>query len=218
MPAIDPTAIDLLAVALLGGLLSVGELVSRYRDEPVRALTNRPGLLYIVINVAAGIGALAAARLFDWSFGVNPVNTEQLRWAQVLAAGLGAMALFRSSLINVRVSGQDVAVGPGSLLERTDRAVDRRRGEERASRVGDLMKNVSFTKAYVALPTYCIHLMQNLSERDEQQLADRVKSLIDTDGMDDHAKALALGLLLFDVLGENVVTAAVSGLGESIRG
>jgi len=54
--------------------------------------------------------------------------------------------------------------------------------------------------------------------RDEQELADRVKSLVDTDGMDDHAKALALGLLLFDVLGENVVTAAVSGLRESIRG
>ena len=60
-------------------------------------------------------------------------------------------------------------------------------------------------------------LMQNLSERDQEELASRVKDLADTEDMDDHSKALALGLLLFDVLGENVVAAAIEGLGDTIR-
>ncbi len=196
--------------------------MSRYRDEPIRAVSNPPAVLYLIINVAAAVAALGASRLFGWSFGVDPAHVEQLRWTQVVATGLGAMTLFRSSLINVRVSGQDVGVGPGtllsSLLETADRAVDRVRGRQRAFSVAPLMKDISFEKAYIALPTYCTHLMQNLPARDQDDLADRVTSLADTPDMDDHAKALALGLLLFDVLGENVVAAAIEGLGESIRG
>jgi hypothetical protein len=215
------TSLDFVLVALLGGLLSVSELMSRYRDEPIRAVSNPPAILYVVINVGAAVAALAAARLFGWSFGVDPANAEQLRWTQVVVAGLGAMALFRSSLVNVRVSGQDVGVGPGtllaSLLETADRAVDRVRGRQRALAIAPLMHDISFEKAYIALPTYCTHLMQNLSAHDQDNLADRVQSLADTTNMDDHAKALALGLLLVDVLGENVVKAAIEGLGESIR-
>ena len=213
--------LDVALVALLGGLLSVAELMSRYRDEPLRAVSNPPAVLYVVINVGAAVLALGAARLFGWSFGVDPSQVEQLRWTQVTAAGLGAMALFRSSLINVRVSGQDIGVGPGtllaSLLETADRAVDRLRARQRAFSAAPLMRGISFAKAYVALPTYCVHLMQNLSERDQEELASRVKDLADTEDMDDHSKALALGLLLFDVLGENVVAAAIEGLGDTIH-
>jgi len=209
-------------VVLLGGLLSVAELMSRYRDEPMRAIGNPPAILYLVINIAAAVAALGVARVFGWSFGVESGHPEQLRWTQVIVAGLGAMALFRSSLVNVRVAGQEVGVGPGtllsSLLENADRAVDRVRGRQRAFSVVPLMKDISFEKAYIALPTYCMHLMQNVSEREQDEVAQRVQNLYATEGMDDHTKALALGLLLFDVLGENVVAAAIAGLGESIRG
>src|SRR5439155_7824671 len=111
LAAIEPDiVIDVVVVVLLGGLLSVAELMSRYRDEPMRAIGNPPAILYLVINIAAAVAALGVARVFGWSFGVESGHPEQLRWTQVIVAGLGAMALFRSSLVNVRVAGQEVGV------------------------------------------------------------------------------------------------------------
>jgi hypothetical protein len=44
-------------VALLGGLLGAGELVSRCRDAPYSALRTTPALGYIGINIAASVMA-----------------------------------------------------------------------------------------------------------------------------------------------------------------
>jgi len=90
-----PEALDFVAVALLGALVGGGELVSRYRDAPKAALYTRPALVYLALNLAASILALAMIRGYGWTF--NAVGASQ-RWTQVLVAGVGAMALFRTSL------------------------------------------------------------------------------------------------------------------------
>ena len=51
-----------LAVAAIGGLVGMSELVARYRDEPARAVRNTPALVYIGINASASILALADCR------------------------------------------------------------------------------------------------------------------------------------------------------------
>ena len=215
-------ALEWLTVTLLGALVGIGELVSRYRDAPDRALRTVPAVFYIGVNIAASVAALYLVRVFGWSFGVDGTkNPAVLEWTQVLVAGFGAMALFRSSLFTVRAGDRDIAVGPSSFLQvilsAADRAVDRLRAQARTATVTEIMKGVSYAKAKTALPTYCLALMQNLAEEDQQKLGSALKSLDSFQGIDDHLKILILGLTLMNVVGPDVLTAAVRSLGAEIR-
>jgi len=57
---VDASALDYVAAALLGGLVGAGELSSRYRDAPGRALYTRPALFYILLNIAVSVAALGS--------------------------------------------------------------------------------------------------------------------------------------------------------------
>lgn len=215
---------DYIAVALLGVLVGVGELVSRYRDEPTRALFARqggliPALLYVTINALAALAALGLIHVFGWTFG-GAAELPSTRHTQVLVAGFGAMAFFRSSLFTLRVGGQDVGVGPSSvlqiILDAADRAVDRRRARGRSGEVSEIMRDVSFEKASEALPAYCLALMQNLSPEDQAELGRQVKAL-QPSTMDDQMKALLLGLAILNFVGMDVLESAVRALGDKIK-
>jgi len=209
---------DYVAVALIGGLVGLGELIARYRDAPGTALRNAAAGLYIGINAAAALAALGLVRAFGWTFGTE--SGEALRWTQVLIAGFGAMAIFRSALFIVRAGDQDVGVGPSGFLQvvlnAADRAVDRRRAGARAGEVSRAMDGVAFAKAAEALPSYCLALMQNASEDEKVALANQVTLLRDAH-MEDRAKSLALGLALMNVVGRGVLEAAVLTLRDEIR-
>ena len=58
-------------VSILGGLVGIVELISRYRDNPLRAITRFPAIIYIVFNVAASILALYLILVIrpDWLLG-----------------------------------------------------------------------------------------------------------------------------------------------------
>lgn len=215
-----PGALDFAVVLVLGALVGGGELISRYRDAPTKALRSTPALFYLGVNAAAAVSALALVRVFGWTFGVSG-NPDALRWVQVLVAGFSAMALFRSSLFVVRAGTQDIGVGPSGFLQvvlaAADAAVDRLRGTDRSVVVVKIMKPVSFEKAQSALPTYCIALMQNISAQDLKDLGNGVKSIA-ADSMDAGAKSLCLGLLLMNYVGDEVLKAAVDALGTQIQG
>jgi len=218
MSAIDwPQVIDYIAVALFGLLVGAGELVARYRDAPDRALRTPPALLYAGINLVAAVAALAVIRVFDWNFGSAG---DQARLVQVLVAGFASMALFRSSLFNVRIGDADVPVGPASflkvILEAADRGVDRERAEERVPEVMQAMTGVSFQKAYAGLPVLCFELMQNVPDQDQRMVAEEVKTLA-ADPMDDSLKVVVLGLKLMNVVGSSVLLKAVESLAPRIR-
>ena len=128
--------------------------------------------------------------------------------------------MLRASLFTIRVGEQDVAIGPNNLLQvvlgTVDRAVDRLRAQERADVVSRLMRDVSFEKAQVALTTYCIALMQNLPEDDQQQLLDDVGELASSE-VDERIKSLVFGLALMNFVGEDVLRAAIESLGDRIK-
>ena len=205
---------DWLLVGLVGALVGIGELVSRYRDAPDRALRTPAAYLYVGLNVGASVAALGVARAFGWTFGVAEANPTALRWTQVAVAGFGAMALFRSALFNVRVGDQDVAVGPASFLQivlaAADRGVDRLRAQARA------VSNVSFARADVALSAFCLGLMQNLSKEDQDQFGRQLAALRNA-SMDDQMKVLSLGLAIMNAVGEDVLETAVKVLGPQLR-
>lgn len=140
---------------------------------------------------------------------------------QVLVASLGSMMVFRSAVFTVRVGDEDVAVGPStlltSLLAAADRGVDRMQAKTRAHEAGEIMRGVSFARAKLALPAYCLGLLQNVSAEDQADLRTAVDALAGSE-MTDGQMALNLGLLLMNVAGPDVLSAAVDTLRDEISG
>jgi len=206
------TWLDLAPAAALGGLVGASELISRYKDDPVAALKAWSGILYVAINIAASMGALGLIRANAW-FGPS-------RWAQVLMAGVSAMAFFRTSLFVVRSGDRDVSVGPNGFLQiflaAADRAVDRKRAAARSDAVAEVMKDVDFTRALQALPPYCLALMQNVSPEDQQVLSRALEALQKRE-VEPSVKSRLLGIELINVVGVDVLTTAVKSLGDQIR-
>jgi hypothetical protein len=120
----------------------------------------------------------------------------------------------------VRAGDRDIGVGPSGFLQiflsAADRAVDRIRASARANAVGKIMDGVDYAKAFPSLPPLCLALMQSLSPEDQQQLAQALKEL-DQNPADPIVKVRLLGLELINVVGIDVLTAAVESLGDQIR-
>jgi hypothetical protein len=64
--------------------------VSRYREDPGAAVRTWAGDFYVVLTTGASVGAFALILVNNWF--------AQNRWTQILIAGGGAMAFFRTSL------------------------------------------------------------------------------------------------------------------------
>ena len=209
-----------LAAGGLGLIVGASELISRYRDAPRDALFGAASFFYILVNVLAATLALYLISVFDWRFGLDGnMSDEALKLIQMAVAGFGAMALFRSSLFQVRVGDSDIGIGPSSILQTilgaADRAVDRSRARPRAVVVAEIMKGVSFEKAAVPLPTYCFALMQNLPPEDQQATAKEIATLVGSN-MTEQVKVQILGLTLMNLVGEHVLRAAVDSLKAEI--
>ncbi len=207
-----------LIVASLGALVGGSELISRYRDRPGSLIRVPSTWAYVLINAGAGVAALLLTHAFRWTFGAH--DPDVVRATQVLVAGLGSMALFRSAVFTVRVHDEDVSVGPSallsSLLAAADRGVDRVRAQHRSAETRRMMSRVSFESSRLALPTLCLALLQNVSAEDQRDLRTAVDALAASD-MTDPQKALNLGLLLMNIAGPEVVGAAVETLGVEIE-
>jgi hypothetical protein len=216
------TASSYLMACLLGALFGIAELVSRYRDEPRRALWTWAAFLYVFVNALASMGALNLIRVFDWISGGAPLQDA---YKQVLVAGLGAMALFRSSLFIFRIGDSEINFGPVFVLQIllgvADRGVDRNRGWSRSADVGDIMKDVSFEKARVLLPIYCLGLMQNLSKEEQESIGRDVIAIaeirLDDEIIANRQKSVLLGLKLLNVVGTDLLKQAVKSLGDDIK-
>jgi hypothetical protein len=205
-----------LTVASLGALVGIIDIISRYRDEPDNALGTFPSAFYLLVNALASGLTLVSIRAFGWTFGLSGLQAE---WAQVLVAGFGTMALLRTSIWNVQVGDQNVPIGLKNILDTllgtVDRAVDRKRAQQRAEAVTRTMKDVDFEKAAQALPSYCFGLMQNLAVDEQEKFARKV-NLLSAAPMHNRVKALLLGLSLMNLVGEKVLETAVKNLGEDI--
>ncbi len=208
-----------LGAAVFGMLVGATELVARYRDKPVAPLETLPGLIYIAVNGAASPMLLWLLRTDQISPGTPGVLGSTL--SQVLLAGFGSMALFRTSIFTLRVKETNVAIGPAAVLQvilsAADRACDRLMAGPRARDVKDIMRGVAFAQAKTTLVLHCLALMQNVTADERSQLSQAVSEL-ETSTMSDEAKAYNLGLLLMSYVGEDVLREAVEALGALIQG
>lgn len=139
----------------------------------------------------------------------------------MLTAAFGTAAFLRSAFFTVRMDGKDIGLGPAllwqTLLDATDRAVDRARAAPRSDIIRAIMAGIDFDRAAAALPEFCFHLMQNVSSDERKSMATQVAELRAAD-MDPLAKTFNLGLNLLNVVGERVLREAVWALGAQIKG
>jgi hypothetical protein len=216
-----------IAVAGLGGLVGATELIGRYRDEPLKCLFTIPGVVYMVVNMCASLSAFALAGVFHWTIDLGAATgqtpgsqSSSAQWTMVLVAGLSAMALFRSSLFIRKIGDKDVGIGPGAvlatLLEVTDRYVDRRRGKIRVEDVNRIMGGLDFGKVVAELPPYCLSLLQNPSDEMQRDMKAAV-DLTRTQAVDDDLKLRLLGLQLLNLVGVEALQKAVVSLGDRIK-
>lgn len=207
------------AVALLGALVGLTEVLSRYRDDPFRSLASVGALTYIAVNAGGSLFALYAIRVFGWNFGFDSGGSRDL--GRVLFAGFGALALFRTKLFTAAVKGESVSFGPSRILEQllaiSDRQVDRKQGILRSRTAAIEMRDVSFQKAFGSLPVYVLGLLENCSEDEQKRLALDVSKLLETTTMDDTSKAQALGVAVMRLIGPELFKQSVKALGPSIK-
>lgn len=141
-----------LLAAAIGATVGAGEIVSRYKDAPNKALVTLPGALYVLSNALAAVAALGFMVAFNW-----PATSEGTWWTRAFAAGFGAVAFFRTSLFSVRMGDQDVPIGPSTVLQvmtrALDQAVDRERARNRATAVREIMSEISYEASGAALPS-----------------------------------------------------------------
>lgn len=218
-------------VFLFGGGVGAAELISRFRDDPIRAVQTVPGSFYIALNAAASAVALYLIYVFHDSLGFHDVTTATPArpWSSdpinlvkaVLLAGFSALLFFRTSIFKYRTGDSELPIGPSivldTLLNAADRAVDRVMAQPRAKFVTELMGVISFEKAAVILPSHCLALMQNVSNEESQRIASVVNQLRADAKMPDKIKSLNLGLALLNVLGMQVLRTAVDSLKRDLQ-
>ncbi len=208
------TVADYLAVAGLSGLVAYGELVSRYRDSPVQLFRFSPTPLYLLVNIAAGVAALAIVTRNGAAASALPSRLDR-----ILLAGFGSIAFFRTALFTARIGGQDVGIGPSAVLSAIltaiDVTIDRDQATQRGTDVRAIMPRVSFGAARIALPSLCFALVERTVSAEEQRAArsaiDNLAATPDTE-IDLTAKSLILGAFLVRLVGREVLAQAVDML------
>jgi predicted transcriptional regulator len=207
--------------AILGVLLAIAELVSRYRDDPATAVLSAPAAVYVIVNAGASAGALYLLHVFNWTFGLTGTP---LVVTQVLTAGFGSAALFRSSLFNVATGDQNIGIGPSALLnvilKAADRAVDRQRAVIRAAQTRTIMKGLRFDKGAESLWKYCVAAMQNITPAEAKAVENKISELRDPEknrNLPDAVKSYILGLELLTLVGHQVLGQASAEVKDVLR-
>lgn len=205
--------VRLLLAAVFGGAIGCAELAARYRDKPFAAILLPSGLLYLCVNAAASLMALVTIESMGLQFGLpsdSPPEGEYV--VQVLAAGIGSGALFRTSF----TLAQDKGVGLGpilllrSMLHIVDGALERKRTLSRLSH-NDLA-GLSFARDHAALAELCCHALQTFELAEAQRLGELAADLWAREDLTDADKLDCFGLELCRLVGERALRKAADRL------
>ncbi|MGB8012298.1 MAG: hypothetical protein WCF68_11825 [Terriglobales bacterium] len=210
-----------------GELVGFSEIITRYRDEPLRATFNRYGILYLVIN-----GALSGCAFFllrAYGARIFPAAQDPPLLASVVG-GFGAMAVLRSKLFVFRTDdGKDIPIGPdlviSSILRIADRKIDRLRAARRQQLVFELAKRIAGVmgsesdfdnpNSFVSIS---LASFQNLSTEEKQQIVSKSEELREKlKGKPSLFKAMVLGFVVLDIAGEENFRAIMQDLEEYLR-
>ncbi|HEV2800576.1 MAG TPA: gamma-glutamylcyclotransferase [Pyrinomonadaceae bacterium] len=186
---------------MLGMLTAFAEIIGKFSDEPIKSLSTWHALFYHLLN-----GAISAFALFMLkTYGTLPTSNQE-KLELVILAGLGSMLVMRSKLLNLKIGGQDVALGPEQIINVFFRfmesEIDRIRAQTRIDFVRERLYNVDFDK----VRDYSVTMLRAAQALDTQEKCKEAIKMLDTEQFGDkQMKSYALGFLLLNKMGENFV-------------
>ena len=208
---------------------SLVELLSRYRDEPLKVIaTSQFAWIYLMLNGCMALGAHAV--LLEREFVV--VDTPTSLAGLAVISGLSAALILRARVFTAQLGDEQVSIGPGyvvdQLLNIVDAQIDRRRALQRVSIVIEVMEGKDFEGSQIHASTMIMGSRQNLSLQDQKDLGHQIREVTDRK-ISDQEKAYALGFLVLDFMGEaflkamaerlpNVEVPTVSGVSFNVAG
>jgi hypothetical protein len=189
--------------AALGALAGGSEVVSRYRDEPMLALTSRSGITYLAMN--ASVSALTYGLLTQYAASILP-SVGKDRLVASIVAGLGAMAILRSKFFSLRTeTGEDISIGPDAVvsafLDAADRGIDRARAARRLDLVFRYAETAKHPEKGRDFLQISIAAFQNLEKDLKSQFVERL-DLIAQSQYPDRLKLQAICYELLGLTGE----------------
>jgi len=168
--------------ATLGASVGASELVSRYRDEPMRALRSAPAVTYITLN--ALVSACIYGLLTRYAETLIPALVKDPLMRSI-TAGFGAMAILRSKFFTLHTAkGEDVGIGPdaavSAFLSAADRGVDRIRAQRRLVIVFQSANRIARVDNIKDSIKVSLLSLQNLTDR--EALNDKIDAIFNNQG------------------------------------
>jgi hypothetical protein len=200
--------------AALGMVLAGSEILSRYRDQPARAVLSQPGIMYLLINGL--ISALVYGLLVRFNASLVPaVNSDHLLGA--IIAGLGAMAILRSKFFAFRTqAGDDISIGPdvvaAAYLDSANRSIDRDRAVSRLSLVFSLTKDMVPPADAESALVLSLSAFQNLSKNDLKDAKAQIAATYADGALSELQRFQAVCFALVNMGGERVLRQVVTNI------
>jgi len=194
-----------LGTFVFGTLVGFSEILSRYRDEPLKATFTRFGLTYLAIN---GLISLAAfGLLLHYPAAIFPKIAGD-KFLAAAVAGFGAMSVMRSKLFSFRSDdGKEYPIGPSividTILHVVDRKIDRQRASQREIHVFSKLKDISDFDAASEYLTASLLSFQNLSQDEKREIAAVIQEYRDQKSWPPALKTMAVGFAFLTIAGED---------------
>ncbi|HEU4368366.1 MAG TPA: hypothetical protein VFV05_09095 [Methylomirabilota bacterium] len=208
-----------LVAAMFGAIVGASEIISRYRDEPLRATVNRYGVAYLAVNGL--VAGLSYGLLVRYPTQVLPsVAGDALLGA--MAAGFGAMVLLRSKLFIFRTEdGKEYPIGPAivveTLLRVLDRKIDRMRASARQRRVFEQMKDIRDFDAAAGYLEASLLSFQNLSPEEKREIAAIIQEYRQLATWPASLRTMAVGFAFLTIAGEENFDQVIENLKAYLR-
>jgi hypothetical protein len=189
--------------ALFGSVIGASELISRYRDAPVRALLNSAAGAYLLVN--AIVSACTYGLLTNYGRTFIPALTADPLMRSIVA-GFGAMAVLRSKFFTLRTEkGEDISVGPDAaisvFLSAADRGVDRTRAAKRLQVVYTRPNEILRYDGVKEFIKTSLDAFQNISKEERARIEAAINRIYGPEGKKEYSnEKLKLQALCYEIL------------------
>lgn len=190
----------LILTAGFGAMVGGSEIMSRYRDEPFRAIFSPPGRVYMLLNGLISV----AAYLLLLKYGGTALSDDHLMTSVV--AGFGAMMFMRSKLFSFRTEGgESFSVGPDAVLSTFLNSVNRRVDRF----LSDIRQEIVYNEAVTIVkpedaPKFLevyLTAYQNIPADEKKGLAEDIQAVLNRTDLDHKLKLMAISFGFMNIGG-----------------